>query len=330
MLWIILGIIIVGLLIIISAFFSSAEMAFISINRAIILDKAGQGDKRAKILEKLLQTPDQVISAIVICNNLINILASILAGALATLVFGEIGIGIATAIMFFLVIIFGESTPKAFGLHNETLALRVARSLLFITRLFLPVTRMLAVISNKLIHFVDDTHKRRISVVTEREIMAMLRLGESQGTIHKDEREMVNEVFEFDETRVHEIYVPKENIISIHEDAPIKELIEKAIKTGFSRFPMYNKMGNDVIGMVHVKDTLLIKDDALPVKTITRPILKIDARMKADDALREMKRMKTHLALLLDKNGQIIGLVSMEDLIEEIFGEIADEHDKKN
>ncbi|UCF49726.1 MAG: DUF21 domain-containing protein, partial [Thermoplasmatales archaeon] len=126
MIWIIFGVFTIIFLIFISAFFSSSEMAFISINKAVIMDKARKGDKKAKILEELLKNPDNVISAIVIGNNLVNIFASILAGVITTLLFGSIGIGIATVIMFFLVLIFSEATPKAFGIKNENLALRVA------------------------------------------------------------------------------------------------------------------------------------------------------------------------------------------------------------
>jgi len=328
MMWIIFGILIIIFLVSISAFFSSSEMAFISINRAVIADKARKGDKKAKILGELLKTPDNVISAIVIGNNLVNIFASILAGAVATEVFGNIGIGFATAAMFLLIIIFSEATPKAFGINNEKLALRVARPLSIITKLFHPLVVLLTYVSNGLISLIGG-HKKRKAVVTEHEIMAMMRLGEEEGTIEKDEREMVNDVFEFDETRAHEIYTPKDKVEFIHEEDTVADLIQKSIKTGFSRFPAYRKDLDDIVGMVHVKDSLIIEDTSIPVKNITRPILKIDFRVKVDDVLRAMKHHKTHLALLKNKNGKTLGLISMEDLIEEIFGEISDEHDTK-
>jgi putative hemolysin len=328
MIWILIGVLTIFLLIFISAFFSSSEMAFVSVNKAVIVDKARAGDKKAKILEQLLKNPDNVISAIVIGNNLVNIFASILAGAITTTVFGNIGIGIATVVMMFLILIFSEATPKAFGIKNEHLALRVAKSLLIITKLFHPLVVLLNYCSNGLISLLGG--KKRRTAVTEHEIMAMMRLGEEEGTIEKDEREMVNDVFEFDETHAYEIYTPKDKVEFIHENDTIEELIQKSKKTGFSRFPAYRKNMNDIVGMVHVKDSLTIEDTSLPVKNIMRRILKIDSSMKADDVLREMKRNKTHLALLQNRAGKTLGLVSMEDLIEEIFGEISDEHDIKN
>ena len=325
MIWIILGIFTIILLIILSAFFSSSEMAFVSINKAVIIDKAREGDKKAKILERLFQNPDNVISAIVIGNNIVNIFASILAGVITTSIFGNIGIGIATVVMMALVLIFSESTPKAFGIKNEKLALTVARPLSIVTKLFHPMVVLLNYISRGLISLMGG--KEQDNGVTEHEIMAMMRLGEEEGTIEKDEREMVNDVFEFDETRAYEIFTPKNKVEFIHQNETIDELIKKSIKTGFSRFPAYGNDLDDIVGMVHVKDSLVIKDYSMPVKNIMRKILKIDSSMKADDVLREMKRNKTHLALLQDQKGKTLGLVSMEDLIEEIFGEISDEHD---
>ncbi|MFH1101141.1 MAG: hemolysin family protein, partial [Methanobacteriota archaeon] len=259
MIWIILSILCIMILISFSAFFSSAEMAFVSINRAVVRDKAREGDRRAQILDKLLQDPERVISAVVIGNNLVNILASILAGAVATIVFGNIGIGVATVVMMFVVIILSEVTPKSLGMHNMRLALHVARPLAVVTWLFHPLIVVVIGASNGILRLVGGK-KRRRSRVTEQVIMAMMRLGEAEGTIERDEREMVKDVFEFDETRAHEIYTPKEKVVCIHENETIAALIEKSIQTGFSRFPVYRNDLDDIVGMVHVKDTFRLTD----------------------------------------------------------------------
>ena len=326
MFWIIISIFVIICLIVISAFFSSAEMAFISVNRAVVKEKAREGDKHAIILDRLLQKPENVVSAIVIGNNLVNILASIIAGTVSTIVFGNIGIGIATVVMMLLVIIFGESTPKSFGIRNMRFALRVARPLSFVTKIFHPLVLLLTSISTVLIRLVGGKSRSR-AIITEREIMAMMRLGEAEGTIERDEREMVKGVFKFDETHVSEVYTPNEDVVFLQENDTLADLMQKSIQTGFSRFPVYRDNLDDVIGMVHVKDTLAVMEKNVSVKSIIRPILKIDSSMKVDDVLRIMKAQKTHLALLQTLDGKTKGLVSMEDLIEEIFGEIADEHE---
>ncbi|MFO7677636.1 MAG: hemolysin family protein [Thermoplasmatota archaeon] len=323
------SILVITILIFISAFFSSSEMAFISVNKALIIDKARNGNKKAKILEKLYSNYYTTISAIVAGNNLVNIFASVLSGYVAVEFFGNIGVGVATAVMFFLVIIFSEATPKAFGLKNEKLLLRMARPLYLNTKLFSPFVIMLNAITNAFLLLIGEEQKKNMTI-TEEEIKAMMRLGVEEGTIEKDEREMVDDVFEFDETVVDELDQPKYKIEFLYYKDTIGDLIKKSIKTGYSRFPVYRKNFDDIIGMVHVKDTFMIKDHSTPVNKIMRKILKIKATMKADDVFREMKKHKTHLALLQDKKGRTLGLVSMEDLIEEIFGEISDEHDYKS
>lgn len=329
MIWIILGVLVIIFLIFTSAFFSSSEMAFVSLNKAVIAEKARKGDKKAQILKHLLKDPNNVVSSIVIGNNLVNIFASVLAGAVATAIFGSIGIGIATVVMMLLVLIFSEITPKAYGIHNEKLALRVAKPLLIVTKLFHPLSVSLTYISNWLIRLIGGKQHRE-KAVTEEEIVAMVKLGEEEGTIETDEREMVTEVFEFDETRAYEVYTPKDQIVFLHQDDPVGKLVEKSVESGYSRFPVYRKNTDDIIGMVHVKDSLPVDDKSKPVKNIMRKILKIDSRMKVDDLLRAMKRNKTHLALLQTRNKKTIGLISIEDVVEEIFGEIADEHDVKS
>ena len=155
----------------------------------------------------------------------------------------------------------------------------------------------------------------------------MMRLGEEEGTIQRDEEEMVREVFEFDETHAYEIYTPRDKIVFIEADAPALKLKELYLEWQYSRYPVFRGTKDTVVGMVHVKDLLGLKDLSVPVHTFMREALVVDARIKVDDLLRLMKRRRTHLALLTDQQKRVVGLVSMEDLIEEVFGEIADEHD---
>jgi CBS domain containing-hemolysin-like protein len=327
MIWIIIGVIVIIILIFFSAFFAAAEMAFVSADRAKIREQAMKGNKKAKILEDLMQNPDEVVSAIVVGNNLVNISASIFAGAIATYLFGSIGVGMATAVMTLVIVIFGEATPKAFGINNEEFALKIAKHLLIIKRIFFPAARLFSEISDALLKLVG-VKKERKAAVTEEEIVAMLDLGVEHGTIKEDERELVEEVFDFDETKAIEVYVPKEKMVYLHEDDTVEDLIKKSVETGYSRFPVCRDGIDDIVGMVHVKDALT-KDKNLPVKEIMRDILKISPRMKVDDVLREMQKRKVHIAILQSKEGKTIGLLTLEDLIEEIFGEIRDEHDRK-
>ena len=228
--------------------------------------------------------------------------------------------------MFILVIIFSESTPKAFGRKNEKWALKSAKSILVFTKIFYPAVVSVRYISNGFLHLLGKAETEG-DFVNEEKIMAMMRLGEEEGTIEKDERAMVNDVFEFDETIADEVDKPKYKIEFIHQDDIIEKLIEKSVKTGFSRFPVYRKDYDDIVGMVHIKDSLDIQDKSTKIKKIMRDVLLVNPNMKADDVFRKMRDYKTHLAVLKDRNGKTTGLISMEDLVEEIFGEISDEHD---
>ncbi|RLF40765.1 MAG: hypothetical protein DRN21_01490 [Thermoplasmata archaeon] len=327
MMWIALGVVCIIMLIILSAFFAAAEMAFVSADRVRIRDEALRGNKNAHLLEQLIEHSDEVVSAIVVGNNLVNITASTLAGAMATHVFGSVGVGIATAVMTFLVVIFGEATPKAYGINNEEFALRMARYLFLIKKIFYPAASGFSKLSMFLISLTGKRQRRKASF-TENEVKAMLDLGVENGTIEKDEKELVEEVFDFDETKAMEVFVPREQVVSLSEDDTVGDLIETSVKTGYSRFPLRRENIDDIVGMVHVKDALN-RDRNTPLREIEREIIKISPKMKVDDVLREMQQRKIHMAVLQSKEGRTIGLLTLEDLIEEIFGEIKDEHDIK-
>jgi len=318
---------VIALLILLSSFFAAAEMAFVSVDRIKVREESVKGKKNAILLEKLLERPDEVISAVVVCNNLVNITASILAGTTAMYLLGTIGVGVATAVMTSLIIIFGEVIPKAYGINNEEFAFKVSRYLHLIRTIFYPIVKAFTVISDAFLNIMGK-EKRGKLIVTEEEIKTLMDLGVQNGTIKKDEQELVEEIFDFDETEAKEVYVPVKQMVGLQENNTLEELINKSIKTGHSRFPIYRENKEDVEGMVHVKDALL-KDKNMQVKEIMREIIKIPPKMKVDDVLRKMQRMKMHMAVIQSKEGKIIGLVTMEDLIEEIFGEIRDEHDIK-
>ena len=324
MIWIII-IVIIGVLILLSSFFAAAEMAFVSVNRIKVRKRAKSGEKNAIIFEKLLKKPGEVISSIVICNNLVNITASILAGVVAAFLFGNIGVGIATAVMTLLVVVFGEAIPKAYGIHNEKFAFRVAKSLNVLTIVFSPVSRGLSAISNVFLRILGKEVVKK-ALVTEEEIKIMLDLGVQDGTIKKDERQLVNEIFDFDETETKEVLIPIKNVYFLHENDNLRHLKKRAVETGHSRFPVYRKNKKDIVGVAHVKDALL-KDEKIHVKEVMKNVLFVQQKMKADNVLRKMQRKKAHMAVVKSKNGKNIGIVTFEDLIEEVFGEISDEHD---
>lgn len=325
MLLIIISLVFILILIILSAFFSAAEMAFVSVNKAFIRKKARQGNQNAKIIYKLFEKPIRVVNSIVVGNNVVNILASIIAGVIVTDYFGNIGIGIATAIMTFVFVIFSEVTPKALGIKNEKLLLKIAKPLYVLTMFLYPISVFLVHVSKGILGLTGK--KSNSSGFTEEEIKAIVELGAEEGAIEKEEMELVNDALDFDDTRALELHLPRKEIIALRENDTIDNLIKTSIETGLSRFPIYRGNLDNIVGMVHVKDTLSITNRRLPLFKIKRKILEIKSSMKADDIIKEMQKSKTHIAVIQSDKGKTLGIVTMEDLIEELFGEIADEHE---
>jgi magnesium and cobalt exporter, CNNM family len=324
MIWSI-NIISIGILLFLSAIFSAAEMTFVSVNRIKVRKRSKAGDKNAVILEKLIKKPGDVISAIVICNNLVNISASILAGSITAQFFGNVGVGVATGLMTFFVVVFGETIPKAYGLHNDTFAYHIAKYLNGLTIVFNPVSRGLSAFSNIFLKMLGKEIGKK-AVVTEEEIKIMLDLGVQDGTIKKDEKSLVNEIFDFDDTETKEVFIPINKVFVLGEGENLYRLKQLSVETGHSRFPVYKKNKQDIVGVVHVKDALM-KDTKIHIREIMKPLFSVRQKTKVDDLLREMQSKKAHMALVKSKDGEILGIVTFEDIIEEIFGEIIDEHD---
>ncbi|MBC7081049.1 MAG: HlyC/CorC family transporter [Thermoplasmatales archaeon] len=326
MLWWVL-IILICILLALSSFFSAAEMAFVSVDRIRIRGEAIKNNKKAILLEKLLEKPEEVINSITICNNIVNVTASVIGGVISANFFGSIGIGLITALMTFSVIVFGEALPKAFGVNNYKFAIKIANYLYLIRKIFYPIAKILYSFSKIVLKLVKKDEEK--SRVDEEEIKIMLDIGVKNGTIEKDEKKLIEEIFDFNDTKVKEICIPPEKMVCVSENETVESFLKKFLRTGYSRFPVYGKNKDDIIGMVHVKDAIYASsiDKNMKIRQIARNIIKVDPSMNADDILREMQRRKTHMAVIKSIDGRILGLVTMEDLIEEIFGDIKDEHD---
>jgi len=232
MIWII---IVIAILISISAFFSAAEMAFISSRRIRVKKAIEEGNKKALVLETLMKKQDDVVSTIVVCNNLVNISASIIAGYFTTKYFGNIGIGLATALMTLFVVVFAEAIPKSYGIGNYKFAFKSAKVLQIITIIFTPLSKSLSFFSNIFLR-VLGIKKRKKALITEDEIKAMLSIGIEDGTIHKDEKKIIEEIFDFDDTKAKEIFVPLKELVSIQKDDTVETLKKITIKKDNSKY----------------------------------------------------------------------------------------------
>ncbi|MCC3145388.1 hemolysin family protein [Halanaerobium sp. Z-7514] len=323
-----LELILLLILLFLSAFFSGSETAFMSVNRIKIKDKVQHGDEGASQVDKLLEDQTKLLTTILIGNNLVNIAASSIATALAIEIFGNKGVGIATGFVTFIILIFGEITPKALG-NNLSIAYAktAAAPLYYMEKIFMPVIFILTKIVNL---FVKDSSLISSAFLSEDEIRRFVEVSHREGVIKETEQEMIQSVFEFDDTLVKEIMVPRIDIVCIEKNESLTELIKSGVKKGHSRIPVYEESIDNIIGLVYIKDLLellLKKEENYEIEDFIKPIYFIPEGKPINQLLSEMKERKEHMAIIVDEYGGTSGLITIEDLLEEIVGDIQDEFD---
>lgn len=313
-------------LLIFSAFFSASETAFVSVKRHRIKKLASQ-DKRAKRLLGLFENPNRVIASILVGNNIVNISASAIAAGLAIEYFGSYGIGIATGIVTLYILLFGEIIPKSYAAYNaEKFLLAFGRGVVLFVKILSPLVVIFTVISKRIVRSFggEVTFGRDI---TQEDLKAMVEVGEEEGIIEKEEKEIIASVFEFGETTVREIMVPRVDMKCISIDASLEEARELIIKTGHSRIPVYEGSIDNIVGILHAKDLLKYNHHEISLRDIIREPLFIPENKKLDDLLKEFREKKIQIAIVVDEYGGTAGMVTIEDILEELVGEIMDEFD---
>ncbi len=315
-----------------SAFFSGSETAFMAASRVKIKDKVNKGDKKADLVDKLLEDEIRLLSTILIGNNLVNIAASAIATSLAIDLFGSRGVGIATGVMTFLILIFGEITPKSLGNNRSIQYARVvAPYLVWMERIFAPFVSFFSWLI-KVIIGAENVMSQ--AFLTEEEIRRFVNVGEEEGAIKETESEMIHSIFDFDDTMVREIMVPRTAMVCVEKKETVKKVVELAVEHGYSRIPVYEEKIDDMVGLVYVKDLLNMlldsKNDSLEahdLKDFIKPIYFIPESKPINQLLNEMRKRQEHMAIVLDEYGGTSGLITIEDLLEEIVGDIRDEFD---
>jgi gliding motility-associated protein GldE len=320
-----------AVLFLLSAFFSGSETAYLAVSRAKIRKLAKDGDPRAKVLLHLIEHPNRVIVTILVGNNLVNITAASLATSLAIEAFGSKGIGIATGVVTLIVLIFGEITPKSYSATNaEKVALFVARPIYLLMKLLAPLVLLLSKFAKLLVKSFGGEVKLG-PFITEEELKMLVEVGEEVGAIEKEEKEMISGIFEFGDTDVKEIMVPRIDMKCIEAGESIETARKLILETGHSRIPVYEGSIDNIIGILYAKDLLkyLNSKGAKPksLREIIRPAYFVPETKKLDDLLREFQQNRVQIAIVVDEYGGTAGMVTLEDILEEIVGEIKDEYD---
>lgn len=313
-----------------SAFFSSAETALTTVNKIRVRTLIEEGDKRAIRLQKVLDQPSKMLSAILIGNNIVNMSLSSLGTVIATKAFGSAGAGIATGILTFLVLVFGEITPKTCAtLSAEKLSLRFAGVIYTWMHITTPLIFIINSFSMGVLKLMRVDPNKRNDIYTEDEIRTIVEVSHQDGAIESEERKMINNVFDLDDHLAKDIMVPRVDMTFLNVNATYGETIEIYRQNLFTRLPVYEEHRDNILGILNVKDLLLYEDkEHFNVRHILREAYFTHEFKKSSELMMEMRENSISLAIVLDEYGATVGLVTLEDLLEEIVGEIRDEYDE--
>lgn len=320
---------IIGLLLA-SAFFSGIEIAFFSISNIRVKHLVEKKVRNAEHLQKLKEDPHRLLITILIGNNIVNIGAASVATLFAIQYYGSAGVGIATGVMTFAILIFGEITPKSIATrHAEKIALHTCKIVKLLTILFYPVIVVLDLITRVFTKMVGDAAPS--PTVTEEEMRYIVKIGAEEGEINKMERDMINNIFEFDETVVREIMTPRPDIVAIDINYGKEKILKILKKSKYSRIPIYDDKMDNIEGILFTKDLLFYLDKKITKDHIEKAVRKafiVPETKQVDELLTVFRKAKNHMAIVVDEFGAVAGIVTIEDLLEEIVGEIYDEKDK--
>ncbi len=325
----IIQLIVLVILLLLSAFFSSAETALTTFNRIRMRTLADEGNKRAARALAVTEDSGKMLSAILIGNNVVNLSASSIATTLAMRLLGSVGAGIATGILTVLVLIFGEISPKTLAtLHAETLAMAYAGIIRLIMTVLTPVIAVINNLSILFLRLLRVDPKKSKDTLTEEELKTIVDVSHESGVIETEEREMIHNVFDFSDALAREIMTPRIDMTFVKIDSTYREILEIYREDHYTRLPVYEATTDNVIGILNMKDLLLYEDiEHFSISNILRePFFTYEKKNTAELFL-EMQTKSINLAIVLDEYGITAGMVTMEDLLEEIVGEIHDEYD---
>jgi len=318
------------ILIVLSAFFSSAETALTTVNKIRIRNLAEEGSKSAAKVLKVTHDSGKMLSAILIGNNIVNLTASALTTAFSLKLWGNLGISIATGVLTLIVLIFGEITPKTMAtIESEKLALRYAGIIYVLMKILTPIIFLVNKLSLGLMTVLRVDKNKATKVMTERELRTIVEVGKDDGVIEDAEFEMIDNVFDFGDSRAKDVMVPRIDVTFVNVEATFKEVMDIYTEDRYTRYPVYEESSDNVIGFINVKDLLLYNDeDDFDIRDIIREPLFTYENKNTAELLMEMRDISKSYAIVLDDYGATAGLVTLEDLLEEIVGEIRDEYDE--
>lgn len=319
------------ILLMLSAFFSSAETALTTLNRMRLRMLIDEGNKKALVLDKILHDSNKMLSTVLIGNNIVNIVASSIATIVTQNLFSNRYISIGVGILTFIIIIFGEILPKTIAsMHSEAMSLAYAKPIHILMVVLTPVIFVLNVLSAFLLKIFRVKVNLDSASITEDELRTIMDVSQEEGIIESEELNMINNVFDFGDTCAKDIMVPKVDVTMLPLDITYDELMNFIKEDKYTRMPVYKETTDNVIGILNIKDLLInkINEDNFNIKELIREPYFTYAPKELNDLLLEMRNNDTNMCIVLDEYGQAEGIITLEDIIEEIIGEIRDEFDE--
>ncbi|MCH1607564.1 MAG: hemolysin family protein [Nitrosopumilus sp.] len=313
-----------------SGFFSGLEVALVGVRKSKVVQLFNEGKKGSKALHKLKMNPSWMMSSVNLGNNLVNVGASALATSVAIRMFGNDGLGIAVGVMTFLILVFGEITPKTYCNANSTkVALRYAPVLLVFSYVFYPVVKFFEIITRGVVKVTGSSYTP--PPITEEDIKGVIDQGLAEKALEKEEMELVHGALNFDDTVIRSVMTPRTKMFTLNSKMLLFEALPLINQSTHSRIPIFGDTSDDIVGFIHVRDVLKSveknNDKVITLEQIARKPVFASQEKMVSSLLKEMKGRKTHMAIVVDEHGGVEGLVTLEDLLEEIVGEIEDETD---
>ncbi|MCI8664021.1 MAG: HlyC/CorC family transporter [Hungatella sp.] len=326
----VIQLLILGVLLALSAFFSSSETALTTVNKIRIRTLAENGEERAVILSKILEQQGKMLSAILIGNNLVNLSASSLLTTFTINLFGNKAVGVATGVLTLLILVFGEITPKTLStISAETIALRSAKPIYTLMYALTPVIGIVNRLSLGVLMLMKVDPNKKQEMITEDELRTIVEVSHEEGVIETEEKKMINNVFDFGDSLAKDIMVPRIDMTFVDVKATYDELIDIFRREKYTRIPVYEETTDNVIGVMNIKDLLLIDNDKeFCIRDYMRVPMYTYEYKKTAELMVEMQKTFNNIVIVLDEYGATAGLITLEDMLEEIVGEIRDEYDQ--
>ena len=318
------------LLIGLSAFFSSAETALTTVNKIRIRNLAEAGDKSAVTLTKVLEDQGKMLSAILVGNNVVNLTASSMSTTLAMNIWSNKAVGIATGVLTLVILVFGEISPKTIStLYSEKISLKYAKIIYLFMTVMTPVIYAVNVLSSGFLRLVHVDPNRKQEAITEDELRTIVEVSHEEGVIESEEKKIINNVFDFGDSVAKDIMVPRIDMAMVEVGATYDELIDIFREEKYTRMPVYEETTDNIIGIINMKDVLLIdRNEEFHVRDLLREPLYTYEYKNTAELMVEMRQTSNNMIIVLDEYGATAGMITLEDLLEEIVGEIRDEYDE--